>query len=101
MIASPTKPEEALSLTCFRALDFSVHPFAIANPNATPLDGIAWLVEEVGNLHYWIDLVACSKADCHVDPAEMCGRMDARLRLIYDVLILCRDAMVKAEVKSI
>ena len=62
MIASPTKPEEALSLTCFRALDFSVHPFAIANPNATPLDGIAWLVEEVGNLHYWIDLVACSKA---------------------------------------
>ncbi len=93
MTTTLAEPGETVSLTGFRAMDYSDHPLAIVNPAATPSDGVAWAVEELSYLSFWLDLVACSKADNDVDPAALCGRITSKLEQVHDVLQRCIKAM--------
>lgn len=99
MTPTLAKPDEALSLTGFRAMDFSDAPLAIVNPHANPLDGVAWAVEELEHLIFWLDILACSKADSPVDPAELCGRIQVPIERMHTVLERCLAVMAQAEVQ--
>jgi len=99
MTTTLAKTGETVSLTGFRAMDYSDAPLSIVNPHASPLDGIAWVVEELGHLVFWLDLAACSKADSPVDPAELCGRIQVPIERMHTVLERCRAVMAQVEVQ--
>lgn len=90
---------EVLSLTGFRAMDYSDHPLAIVNPAATPRDAVAWACDELGDLQFMLDLVACSSAEHDVDPADLCMRVGLAVGRVLVALKRCRSVMSKPDVQ--
>lgn len=99
MTARLTQPGEVLSLTGFCAMDHSDHPLAIVNPAATPRDAVAWAVDELGSLHFMLDLLACSSADSDVDPAQLAHHINTCLVRVHTVLKRSMEVMARGDVQ--
>ena len=78
MANTPNTPE-VRSAVGVRAMNWSMNPALIINPTATPEDLFSWAVAELGNLHTWLDILACSKCDFPIEPPDLAAMVVERL----------------------
>jgi len=73
---------EVKSVTGRVAMDFSTHPAAIINPNATARDIASWAFSELDALREMLGLLACAKFDIEMGPEALAELVHGRLEPI-------------------